>query len=325
MTNLLRAALRPRVVRPTLFATAGTALLGAAFVLGSLLSRSEIVVAPPAVIVPPPRVTVAPAPVVVPPTPVVVQAPAPPPPAPPPPAPRPRALVPTLDAACVGSTDDATNPTCAWDDGFPAISADGTLIATKFDTTDYSDHSGLSIHLIDTKTSRVVRDSVILNAEESELIAKPESVASSNAQADDKQLHQRQRLLSTIYRRVVDVQRTLDAKHFRTLHVLGSAHTSMSGESTSQRGPEPVYAEIVDTTARIIDSATSQVLGRGDFWVSEPKRSRYANPDCSLWLPWSITLWWDPETRLALAAQWYWTGGSCMCHGASVETVRHMR
>jgi hypothetical protein len=162
MTNLIRAAFRPRV-RPILLTTAGATLLCAAFVLGRSVSRSEIVVTP-RVIVPAPQVTVAPAPVVMPPTPVVVQAPTPPEPPPAPPAPQPRAQVPMLDAGCVMNLPGSTaNPTCAWDDGFPAISADGALIATKYaPTMGGSDLYGLSIHLIDTKTSRVVRDSVIL-------------------------------------------------------------------------------------------------------------------------------------------------------------------
>lgn len=326
MTNLLRAALRPRVARPVLLAIAGTTLLCAAFILEGSLSRSEIVVTPPAVIVQPPHVTVAPAPVVMPPTPVVVQAPAPPPPAPPPPAPQPCALVPTLDGACVIDTGGAASPTCAWDDGFPAISADRTLIATKYaPPMGPSDLYGLSIHFIDTKTSQVVRDSVILTPDELARVRYPENVAPENAQAEDRQLQQRNRLLATIYRRVAAVQRTLDAKRFRTLHALGSARASMGDEQPpSQRGPDPVYAEIVGTTARIIDSAASRVLWRGDFWAEGPKRSKDDTSDCSVWTPWSIALWWDPETCYVLAAQTYRTGG-CMCPDVPVETVQQMR
>jgi hypothetical protein len=326
MTNLLRSALRPRVVRPVLFATASTALLCTAFVLGSSLSRSEIRVMPPPVIVPPPRVTVAPAPVVLPPTPVVVAAPAPPPPPPPPPAPQPRAVVPMLDAGCVISTDSPTNPTCAWDDGFPAISADGTLIATKYTPPmGGSDLDALSIHFIDPKTSRVVRDSVIVTPDESARIRFPPNGAPQDAQAEARQLQQRQRLMTTIYRRVAAVQRTLDAERFRTLHALGSARTSMGGEVTpSQRGPDPVYAEIVGTTARIIDSAASQVLWRGEFWAAGPTRAKADTSECGNWVPWSIELWWDPATRHVLATQTYRTGG-CMCPDVPVETVQQMR
>ncbi|HEX3477541.1 MAG TPA: hypothetical protein VHT91_21110 [Kofleriaceae bacterium] len=322
MTNLLRAALAPRTVRPVLLAIVSTTLLCAAFAAGSLLSRPDIVVrpapvvvTPPAVVVPPAHVTVAPAPVVMPATPVVVKS-APPAPDPSAPAPQPRALVPTLDAACVIHTDGAPSPTCAWDDGFPAISADGTLIATKYvPGMGPSDLDALSIHFLDTRTSQVVRDSVILTPEESVPF-----VVKNAASSEDKLEQQRQRVLGLIYRRVAAVQRTLDDKRFRTLRALGSARSSMGSEATAQRGPHPVYAEIVGTTARIIDSEASQVLWRGEFWASEPKRSR---GDCSIWTPWSIELWWDPETRHVLAAQTYRTGG-CMCPDVPVETVQQM-
>lgn len=230
-----------------------------------------------------------------------------------------------LAAGCVIHTDGATNPICAWDDGFPAISEDGTLIATKPPPPSAgSDLEALSIHFIDTKTSRVVRDSVIVTTEESAQIRYPANVPPENAQSEAKQLKERQRLLATIYRRVAVVQQTLDAQHFRTLHELGAARTSMGDEQPpSQRGPDPVYAEIVGTTARIIDSAASQVLWRGEFWADEPKRSRGDTSECGSWAPWSITLWWDPATRHVLATQTYRTGG-CMCPDVPVETVQQM-
>jgi hypothetical protein len=332
MTNLLRAVLRPRVVRPVLLATASTTLLCAAFAAGSLLSRSDIVVMPRAAVVPPPNVTVEPAPVVMPSTPVVVEAPAPPPP-----APRPRLAVPMLDAACVIENavprpdSDPRTPTCAWDDGFPAISADGTLIATKYvpPPSMASDNppSSLSIHFIDTKTSQVVRDSVILAPEESVpfLPKDPQAAAPENASHEDPQQQQQQqqeRIMARIARRVAAVQRTLDAQRFRALHVLGSVHTSRSGESTSKRGPDPVYAEIVGTTARIIDTKASQVLWRGDVSPREAKRSE--GSDCDMWDPEWIGMWWDPETRNVLAAQTYRMGG-CMCSDKDVDTVQQMR
>jgi hypothetical protein len=324
MTDLIRAALRPRV-RPVLLTTAGATLLCAAFVLGRSMSRSEIVVTRQ-VIVPAPQVTVAPAPVVMPPTPVVVEPPPPPEPPPAPPPPQPRARVPMLDARCVMTLPGSTaSPTCAWDDGFPAISADGALIATKYiPPMGGSDVSGLSIHFIDTRTSRVVRDSVIVAPDEQGAILYPPD-ATAGAPLDDKQLQQYQRLQSTIDRRVAGVQRTLDAGQFRTLHLLGSAHASMSDEATpSERGPEPVYAEIVGTTARIIDSAASQVLGRGEFYAAGPRHKEDEMSDCGNWAPWSIALWWDPETRQVLALQSYRTGG-CMCPDVPTETVHPLR
>jgi hypothetical protein len=313
----------PAALRTPRLAVSGATLLYGAFVLGSALSRTEVVVAPPAVIVPPPQVTVAPAPVVMPPTPVVLEPPAPPPPpATPSPAAPPRALAPFLDPACVVTIGGATSPTCAWDDGFPAISADGTVIATRYTPpTGSSDLFGLSIHFIDTKTSRVVRDSVILTPEESATFLV--STAESEQLAETQQ-RAKERLLGKIYRRVAAVQQALDAQHFRTLHALATSHASMSDDQPpSQRGPDPVYAEIAGTAARIIDSTASTVLWRGDFWATGPKRTGRGGSDCDGWTPWSMALWWDPETRYVLAAQTYRTGG-CMCPDVPIETVQQM-
>jgi hypothetical protein len=169
-----------------------------------------------------------------------------------------------------------------------------------------------------------VRDSVILTPDELGKVLYPPG-ATVGGPLDDKQLQQSERLLSTIHRRVAGVQRTLDAGHFRTLHLLGSARASMSDEAKpSERGPEPIYAEIIGTTARIIDSAASQVLWRGEFYVAGPRRRENDMSDCGSWAPWSIALWWDPETRQVLASQTYRTGG-CMCPDVPTETVQPVR
>jgi hypothetical protein len=328
MTNLLRAALQPRVVRPIFLVALGTTLLCAAVVLGISLSRFEIVVAAPPVIVPPvivppAQVTVEPTPVVMPPTPVVVEPPAAPTPAPPPP-PQPRAVVPMLDPACVIVSYEETSPTCAWDDGFPAISADGTLIAMKYSPPmGQSELYGLSIRFIDTKT-RVVRDHLILTPEELGSILYPQDAEPPNVNQEDKQQQRREHLMRKIQRRVAAVQRTLDAKRFRPLLALGSADDSPDDPPSQQRGPHPVYAEIVGTIARIIDSAASQVLWRGEFWVDRPEPAE-DGADCASWWPRSIELWWDPKTRNVLAMQTYRTGSGCMCPDVAVETVTQMR
>jgi hypothetical protein len=281
------------------------------------------VVTPP-VVVPAPQVTVTPAPVVMPPTPVVVQAPPPPEPPPAPPAPRPRALVPTLDAGCVVTFPGSTaSPICDWDDGFPAISSDGALIATKYaPPMGGSELYGMSIHFIDTRTSRVVRDSVILTPEELSAALYPPGAA-VDGPPDDKQLQRYQRLQSMIARRVAAVQQTLEDGHFRTLHLLGSGSPS-NGDKPSERGPGPIYAEIIGTTARIIDSAASQVLGRVEFYIAGPRHPDDGTSDCGSWSPWWIGLWWDPETRQVLALQTYRTGG-CMCPDIPTETVKPLR
>ena len=324
MTNLLRATLRPRALRPVLLVTTGAALLCAGVGIGvGVTSRSQILLTPPPVVVLPAQVNVAPAPVLLPPTPVVAEAPAPPAvPSVPVPPPNPRALVPMLDASCVIANPSVPNPTCAWDDGFPAISADGAVIATKhFPDTGYSDYAGLSIRFIDTKTSRVVRDSKLMTADEQAVMFSAETAGSGDASSDDKQQQRRQRVAIAVAGRVDAVQRTFEAKHFRSLRALGSASIrDVSEPAASQRGPDPIYAEIVGTTARIVDSKASQVLWRHEFYVGGPEHVANEHSDCTGWSPWFIELWWDPETRHVLAKQSYRTGG-CMCSEVSVETV----
>ena len=62
-----------------------------------------------------------------------------------------------LDADCI-LVGDTENPRC-FDDGFPAISTDGTLIATKFyPPMGQNDVFAIDIHIVDVKTSRVVRE-----------------------------------------------------------------------------------------------------------------------------------------------------------------------
>jgi hypothetical protein len=319
MTNFLRSALRPRVVRPLLPVIVSAALLCTAFVLGATLSRSDIVVTTPAVTIPAPLVTVTPAPVVLP-APVAVEAPPAPAAVEQPPAPQPRALVPKLDPACVIMSFDSVNPICTWDDGFPAISADGTLIATRFSPpTGPSSFYGLSIHFIDAKTSRLVRDTVILALGEAD-----QSDAPDNGDPNDEKMQARRRLQTTIDRRVAAVQRTLDAKQFRSMVSLGSSHSTLgSDDPETARGPETIYAEILGTTARVIDSEARTVLWRGDFGVAGPKRSDDDTSDCGGMSLWSIALWWDPATRFVLAGSTYRTGG-CMCRDLDFESVKQM-
>ncbi len=318
---LARVALRSSVVLHVLRKTTGMAALCTAFVVGAMLWRSEIVVAPPVVAVAAPTVTVTPPALVLPAPQVVVQAPPPPPPVEPPPPPVLRALTPTLDAACVmPAPAEASRPTCAWDDGFPAISADGRLIATKApELSAGPEHNGLSIHFIDARTSRVVRDVLIATSEELFTVAEAQ-----RAEATEQDATKRDRVFATIARRVATVQHTLDTRRFRTLRLLASVRLGYSGDEPSQPGPDPIYAEIVGTTARIIDSTARQVLWRGELGVAGPVRDESSTSDCGGWAPWSIALWWDPATRHLLADSSYRTGG-CMCSDVRVESVLQLR
>lgn len=250
------------------------------------------------VIATPAPVTITPAPVVV--TPAVAPVPTlevPPAPAPPPP----RATTPLLNAGCLVAPEGAASPSCAWDDGLPAISADGTRVATRFVPDDGGrGYPGLSIRLIDVRTSRLVRDLLVLSPDEYD----PDG-------GDD-------RLRVRVERRAAGVQRLLDAGGYRTLEHLGTQTQDL--EPTVDR--TRVHAELDGDRVRAIDPATSRVLWQHRFAAPGPRRT---NPDfdCGGWGLHHTSVWWDPATRVVLVAQAYATGG-CMCAVIQVEHVRRM-
>jgi hypothetical protein len=292
-----RPRLKPRLGRVT--PIVAIASCGAAFAVG-MLARGEAsstmlvpIVAP---VVTPVNLTVAPPPpLVAAPTPV----PAPVEPAPPP-AP-PRATAPHLAAQCLITLEgEAADPTCSWDEGFPAISADGALIATKAGVDDAGrGYPGESIHLLDARTGKLVRDLPILSP--SEYDPDPAALA---------------KLRVKIITRAHAAQRTLDARKFRTMLSLGNNdayHEEIHFDATK------IHAEFAGTTVRLIDPATATELGRHEFGVAPPK---VEDPDSmcgSLALRW-LGVWWDPATKAMLGVSDYRTGG-CMCPDASIEQV----
>jgi len=227
-------------------------------------------------------------------------APEPPKPAP---KPSPHAIAPHLDAGCMiphGEVAPGAVDPCAWDDGFPAISADGALIAIKY-SPDYGprDGSDLIIRFIDTKTSNVVRDDMISGIDE---------------KLDDPKIG------AQLFRRVAPVQRLLDARHFRTLIPLGSGgETGIQADPAVQTGTK-TYAEIVDGAVRIVDPATATEIWRGGFSAARPGPAPREDSDCGSWNLHSTTVWWDPRTKTVLALLHYFTGG-CMCPGGNVAQV----
>jgi hypothetical protein len=238
--------------------------------------------------------------------PAPVLAPAPPPEevadAPPPDEPEPappRAVAPRLDAGCILSPGDDLPDACAWDDGFPAVSADGTRIATKHYPDDESPNPALYIRLIDVASSRIVGHVLILSPEE--------------AHASDAE---RPRLQKRIERRVARIQRTLDEQRFRTLVPLGTSDQQPTDPGTD---PSAVRAEFSTTAVRIIDPTTSSVV-----WQDRLETGRTAvdsGEDCTSWDLRTVTAWWDPGTKTVLVEQGYTTGG-CMC---PYEQVMHAR
>jgi hypothetical protein len=229
-----------------------------------------------------------------------------------PPAPtpaKPRALAPTLDPACVlpAVDEDPTAPddgidlapsTCDWDDGFPAISADGSTIVTKFIPDDGGrGNPGLSIRFIDTRTSKLVRDALVLS---------PDEVDNAD----------RAKLQAKIAQRASAIQRSLD--NYRALAPLGTNHV---GDNAADADTTKLHAEFAGEVVRIVDPATATAVWRHDFTRPAPKRSRPAEEDlCGGWIARTISLHHDSSTGYVLATQTYDTGG-CMCTSETITTV----
>jgi hypothetical protein len=274
---------------------------GASFVIGvgfpGAPARPLLVpiVTPVSITVPPAQVVLTPDP---PPAPVVE-------PAEPVAPPRLRAVTPHLMAQCLIPIEgEAQDKTCAWDDGFPAISRDGSVIATRYMADDGGrGYPGESIHWIDVKTGHVVRDALVLSPAEYD--PAPETLA---------------RLRVTIGRRAQAIQRELDAREFRTLVFLGSAR---GDEDVTDIDLAKVHAEIAGGLMRIVDPATGTAIAQHEFGVVAPHPAR-PEGECAGWGLYRLGVWWDPSTKVTLGNSTYRTGG-CMCRDVDIEQVARLR
>jgi hypothetical protein len=275
-----------RIARVLGLTLAGTGLVVAIAASVRPTVETRITAAPvvtPVLLTPPP-IVVLPAPV------VAAAAPAEEPP------PRPRALAPALDGNCVLPADEMP-PSCSWDDGFPAISADGSQIAIK----EYPDdggrgNPGLTIRFVDVETSRLVRAVVVLDPDEYDEDAVPQ-------------------LQAKIDRRALAIQRTLDAGRYRTLELLSEDDASNRPADTA------IHAELDGDLMRIVDPATATVLWRHRFVHPAPRRASSDDDDfCGGWSLYAMSSWWDPPTGTVLASSLYRTGG-CLCTDVSVDAV----
>lgn len=240
---------------------------------------------------------------------VVLPAPAPPPPpAPPEPelvvTPGPRALVPTINPAC--ATQQGSDTTCTWDDGFPAISADGTLIATTHVPDDGGrGYPGLSIELIDVKTSRVVKSFLVL---------------SPNEYLDSAEDPAWPKLHAKIRKRSATAQRMLDAKQFRALTHFA---TTDVGADVDPDGGSYLFAmdpalrgERSGDAVRVIDAAKNTVLWQHRFPIEAAyPAAKNPSPDGVGCYPSStrgIGMAWDAPTRTMFTHVSY-ASGPCYC------------
>jgi hypothetical protein len=310
--GLIRSLLKPSGRRTRLIAAAGvTGALVAGLTIGHVVTERSTTVLP----IPTPITLEAPkvpAPVVnvnVPPPPVPPP-PAPPPPAPPPPAPR--ALAPYLDSSCILAPSD----NCTWDDGFPAVSADGALVVTKQLDGDPSGALSLEIAFLDAGTGRVVRRHVLHSLEEHRILS-GFATQIAEGQAEIERLEKaRSVLYGKVGQRIAAVQRMLDGRGFRSMQSLGSSQTGEEGTDKTR-----VYAQFQDNAARIIDPARNAVLWQHRLSVTDDTPVVSDGTEmCGGKSLRDAALWWDPATGIVLAQKRYVTGG-CMCPSGFEDEV----
>jgi hypothetical protein len=240
---------------------------------------------------------------------------APPPPASPAPAPavepapsvpvRPRAITPRLDAACIVNVTPS-DAACGWDDGFPAISGDGVLIAVKRIPDDggaMAQPPALSIDLLDVRTARVVRQLPILSGDE--------YVSDDDARWPA--------LRALIARRVATAQKALDRSKFRTMVRLGSNRRTDSESPT-------LRAEFEQDAVRVIDTNGPSVVWQRRFSVEQPLLSPADDggpSPCHLVSASEIVLAWDPPSR-TIHARVEYMSSPCHCENPRVEYVERV-
>ncbi len=294
-------------------------MLAGAWFLGTTRASPPVVHVTTQPIASAPSVTVMPAPVSL----NLPAAPSPPPssdppsePEPPPPSQGepPRARAPMLDVDCLLwlGKDHPAPPRCAWDDGFPAISGDGSrvaVLATEARTN--ADVVERRVKLFDAGTSKLVEDLVLLTAEESQpfVYMSPSDTT--------EQAQQRREIQARVTRRITALHERLEGGAYRPLVHLGRQASNPDGSSDTAPAATrtTTYADIDLPHVQIVDPTTSTVVWRGRFGVPSPYPAP-ADPElelCSAWWPWEMAVWWDPSTRTALAEMWYRTGSSCMC------------
>jgi hypothetical protein len=303
-----RPSLKPRLRRAV--PIIASLSCGLAFAIGMTVgSQSSSRVLVP--IVAPVQVTIAPAP-----APVVVMQPAPTPAPPVPPPPQPHVTTPNIaaHARCLALAEGApADAACVWEDGFPAVSADGALVATKYMSADPSGGgiSGQSIHFIDVKTGRVVRDELVVLW--NEYTTEPTALAT---------------LRVKILERADEIQRTLDARKFHTMLALGDTTFALGDNSLDQdevhTDATKIHADFNGDLIHIVDPATATVIGRQKFGVPSPHKPDDMDSPCTNWEMRRLAVWWDPATKVTLGISEYKRGG-CLCSDEVIEEVHRMR
>ena len=237
---------------------------------------------------------------------LVVHAPPPPAPSPPPvpeppPPPEPRAATPRLDVECdLASFTDGGPASCAWNRGFPAISADGATIVQAVNPDDGGrGYPGLVVQFLDVATARVISTHTIIDPNDFD---------------DLSTLPSRKR--AAVDRRAARVQEQIDAGRYRSL-----ARVQMPNDEW--RYASPLRADVEGDRIRIVDLATNAALWEHRYDVAVQYPNRKLDPDVAFCEPTathSIEAWWDATTRTLITSVGY-GAGSCMCSDEIVNYV----
>lgn len=213
-----------------------------------------------------------------------------------------RATAPRLQIECIGvTTADAPNPACAWDDGFPAISADGkTVVEARIPDLGERDGTGLHIVFFDVATSKVTRTVVVLDPDD----------APYGEPLPDK-------VRATLVKRATAVQQELDAKKFRSLvELLPPGNPTMHEAATPAPG---IHAEVTGQVMRLVDADRGIEMWRHE-WSAPAPRKLDPDAECSAWYMAELGVSWDPETHVVFGQLLYHHGG-CMCGSTQLGQV----
>ncbi|MBL9013092.1 MAG: hypothetical protein JNL83_02885 [Myxococcales bacterium] len=234
---------------------------------------------------------------------VVIPSPEPPPPPEPEPEPEPDlastalALAPVIRDECVAETNPDGQPHCSWDTGFPAISADGSTIATAFVPDDRGrGNPGLTIRLVDVATSKIVKSVLVLSPDE--------YVATDDAT--------RPALDKKISRRAAQAQALLGG--YRAMTKLGVWDT----EANQGRESAGLRAQFSDDSIRVIDTTTNVALWQRRFEVATEFPNRVLDGKrCEPTFTNGMSAAWDAPTRTLVTSVNYLVGPE-LC-GSSVQ------
>jgi hypothetical protein len=208
---------------------------------------------------------------------------------------------PKIQPECVGLvTADAADPVCAWENGFPAITPDGSQIVEHQIPDDGGrGNPGLEIIFTDVATSKVVHKVTVLSPDEIEY-DKP---------IDDK-------LRAKIRRRAAAAQKLIDAKKFHSMTWLGT-HSAMSDSADLPEDRSGIHADFSGATMRLLDPTTKTELWRHYFTAPSPFGTPDPDKECNSWNLANLSTWWDPHARVVFGRLLFHHGG-CMCGSSSI-------